>query len=237
MQENPWSGSLVLGVDYFIRHTKRAILSLRRIVRLVMIILVVLGFGLSIVALGFALHSNVLAILGFQSATSTVYISQFGLDSTWHLGTAFMAIGGLVCFFGLARVIIKYKFICKNFGLGMVTVILDLPLRKRILLLNIPPNWGEVKFQISYRNTDNSFPIDCFWGGGKGLWLFISEPICEELRIWDIDENSNPLRLDNKERLPDNLEGEIRLVKRNKQIIRRYPFTFCNRTVKSERTT
>ncbi len=140
-----------------------------------------------------------------------------------------MAIGSLVCFFGLARIFIKYKIIYKNFGLGKVTVTLDLSLCKKILLLNFPPNWGEVKFQISYRNTDDSFPIDCFWGKGKGLWLFINEPIQEELQIWHEDASSNLLRLNNKKKLPDNLEAEIRLVKRSERIIKRYSFTFCKK--------
>lgn len=210
----------------FPRGRRRAILLLKGITRLVVVVLAVLGIGLSIVVLGFVLHSEVLAIRGFQLATSTIYVSQSALNFTWFLGNTFIVIGIFVCFFGLARIFIKYKVTCKNFLLGKATISLDLSLRKRILLLNIPPNWGEMKFQISYRNTDDSFPIDCYWGNGKGLWLSINEPICEELDVWHRDENSNFLRLDNNKRLPDNLEFEIRLVNRSGRIIRRCPFKF-----------
>lgn len=210
------------GLTNFTWYIRRAILPLKRLARLIVVILTILALGLSLVALGIAEQANVLAIRGFQLATSTIFISEWNLSLSWFLGNTLIITGILFCFFGLVRIFVKYNMNTTIPIQGKVKVTLGLSLPKRILLLNIPPNWEEVKFQISYRNTNDSFPIDCYWGDGKGLWLFINEPIREEIQLYYLDKDSNPLRLNNRERLPDNLEYEIRLVNRDKRIKKRH---------------
>lgn len=205
---------------------RRVILLLKRQeVLKIMAVIAVLAIGLSVIAFGYAQCSQVLAIQNFQFETSITYISQFGLNFSWVLGNIFIAIGILICFFGIARIFIGYKIGFKNFAKGKVTITFDLSTWKRVLLLNIPPNWGRLKAQISYRNTDDSFPIDCLWGG-KEEWIYVNEAIDEKLQTWYEDKNGNLFRLDSKKRLPDKLEFEIRLIKRDKHIMKRYPHTF-----------
>lgn len=190
-------------------------------------ILLILGICLTLVALGVALMY-------------TVYPS--GGLIIWYLGQAFIVVGILaLILFGIACRLITYTIIWRM-PVGDIDIEFSLPWWKRLLLLFIPPDLGEISAEVRYRYGD----IPSWQHASRTQWIQkvgveppvpigptirVTAPVVRTLMIWEYGIGNNVFAVNiERTRLPSEFDFNIRLVREdNLEVIKEYTdrYTQC----------
>ena len=213
----------VVALNFFtplVKFIERCYAGIRKLLKIVMVILAILGIAISIAAFGFAIQSVAFGMASIQQVAHT-YIFQTPILLNLYLGYALYAIAIIFFIFALMRQFVKYDIKYELVSGDSYKISFSLSLIKKILLLNIPIELKEIKAQVRYLAGDNTWPVDAHWKY-VGTWLYVREPVSEEIKFVHRDGDSWYRINDQSQKLSDNLKIQIDLVNRNGKIVSSY---------------
>lgn len=126
--------------------------------------------------------------------------------------------------FGLARIFIRYtinwKFLASDIHrqpTGNIRIEFNLPLWKKLLLLSIPPDLGEVKSEVRYKYSNAEYwtlLTNAVWEDTGKIWTTIRNVGVKTLTMWTRDANNRLFQVDKEGTLlPTKFICNIRLIR------------------------